>query len=438
MRLNRRNFLYIVILLCAVISTSAFIYRCSGGATIGAGSSEDLLEEEEIHEYKYGICIDSLTLVDGEVGSGESFSTIVSKFGVSGLTVEKIAAISKDVFDLRGMRLGASYCMITTSDSIATPLYFVYEHNIREYVVYSLQDSLYVHKETKPITSERRRLEASISSSLWNAIVDKGVSIELSEKMENVFQWSVDFYGIQSGDSFNVIYDEEFIDGKSVGIGTIYGAWFDTSGKRVMAIRHEYDDKVGYWDENGKSAKKAFLKAPLNFSRISSKFSPSRMHPVLRIRRPHYGVDYAAPTGTPVRAIADGTVTFRAYSGGGGNTIKIKHSQGYISGYLHLNGYAKGLTVGKRVAQGEVIGYVGSTGLSTGPHLDFRIWKNGTPIDPLKLGQEPGVPIPDSQLPAFKLVRDRIVSELEGGPYIPPVADSLTVVQADSIDIKEK
>ena len=221
----------------------------------------------------------------------------------------------------------------------------------------------------------------------------------------------------------------------------IWGARFEQGGKTYYAIPFVQDDKLGYWDEKGQSLRKNLLKAPLNYSRISSRFSSSRLHPVYRVRRPHYGVDYAAPSGTPVVAVGDGVVIAKGYSGGGGNTIKIKHNSGsLVSGYLHLKGYAKGIHKGARVRQGQLIGYVGATGVATGPHLDFRIWKNGTPIDPLKVPTEPAEPIREANRAEFEQIRDRIMAELNGDlpdslkvTSLVPVTDSLARSVADSL-----
>jgi murein DD-endopeptidase MepM/ murein hydrolase activator NlpD len=237
----------------------------------------------------------------------------------------------------------------------------------------------------------------------------------LAAELEDIYQWTVDFFGIQKGDNFTVIYDEKLIDTTHVGIGRIWGAKFTHAGKDVYAIPFKQGEKIQYWEYDGASLRKQLLKAPLKFTRISSRFSRARLHPVHRVYRPHLGVDYAAPSGTPVAAVADGVVTFRGWDrGGGGNTLKIKHAGNLVTGYLHLSRFAKGIAVGKRVSQGEIIGYVGSTGTSTGPHLDYRIWKNGTNIDPLKVPQEPAEPISAQNKAQFEQARDRIMAELNG------------------------
>lgn len=434
----RDKILYGIITVC-VVAIAVVLWKTF--STEKEGWQEDAVEEVDESEYLYGICIDSLNVESSEVESGQTLSAIFDKFGVAAQTVDKIVQASKGVFDARSFRGGNKYTVMTTNDSLSTLKYFVYETNKTEFVVFNLSDTICVSKDQKEVTRKRLQKSATIESSLWNSMISNGMNATLAMNLSDVFQWSIDFYAIQKGDEFNVIYDELFVDDKSIGVGTIYGAWFNQNGKRYYAIRHEYTDEKGnlvhgYWDNEGKSLKSAFLKAPLKFSRISSRFTHSRMHPVLRIRRPHLGVDYAAPSGTPVQAIGDGTVIMRAYSGGGGNTIKIKHARNYTSGYLHLKSYAKNLKVGSRVSQGQVIGYVGSTGVSTGPHLDFRIWRAGTAIDPLKLTDVKGEDISSKYKAAFMSNRDKIIAELEGKPYTEIIAaDSM---KTDSLKPKIK
>ncbi|MCF6357955.1 MAG: M23 family metallopeptidase [Draconibacterium sp.] len=245
-------------------------------------------------------------------------------------------------------------------------------------------------------------------------MVNSGQDPMLALELSDIFAWTIDFFAIQKGDRFRVIYDERFVDSTSIGIGEIYAVEFDHYGEPNYAFIFDQNNRLDYFDEKGKSLRKAFLKAPLKFSRISSRFSNSRMHPVLRIRRPHHGIDYAAPKGTPVMSIGDGTVIARAYQRrGGGNYLKIKHNSVYTTTYMHLNGFAKGVTTGSRVKQGQVIGYVGSTGLATGPHLDFRVHKNGSPVDPLKVKAPPVEPVKEENLARYNIVKDSLMNELQ-------------------------
>lgn len=383
--------------------------------------------ETRVPEYLYGIRIDSLNVTSETVQSGQTFSKILDSYGCSARTIDQVVRKCSGVFDLRQLREGNQYTVMTTMDSLSKLQYIIYESTMRDYIVFCFKDTITIHAQQKQIETRRRMASATIESSLWNAAVSAGMNGTVAMNLADVYQWSIDFYAIQPGDSFKVIYDELFIDNKSVGVGTIWGAIFNHNGKNYYAIRHEYTEKgirqQGYWDENGRSLKSAFLKAPLKYSRISSKFSNSRLHPVLRIRRPHHGVDYAAPKGTHVHAISNGVVTHKYYERGGGNVLKIKHTRGYVSGYLHLSGYAKGIKVGSQVKQGDLIGYVGSTGISTGPHLDFRIWHHGRPIDPLKMTDIKGEDIGKAQRAGFEVVKTKIMKELEGAEYHTPSAE---------------
>ena len=369
----------------------------------------------------YGINIDGYEILNDTVRMGETVGGILGRRGVSAVTVDRLDKVSKDVFPLRKIRADNAYTTFTRSytDSLGehtTLDYIVYHKNAIDYVVFGfVGDSVSVSLGSRPVEIVRKRCDASITSSLWGTIMEQDLPYALAAEFEDIYQWTVDFFGIQAGDSFKVIYDEKIVDGQSVGIGRIWGAEFVHGGKQYYAIPYAQDGKLRYWEANGESLRKQFLKAPLKYTRISSKFSKARLHPVYKIYRPHHGIDYAAPAGTPVHAVADGTVTFRGWDkGGGGNTLKIKHAGNMETGYLHLKSFAKGIAVGTRVSQGQLIGYVGSTGASTGPHLDFRIKKNGTPIDPLKMPQEPAEPIASAHKAAFEALRDRVIAELEG------------------------
>ncbi len=391
-------------------------------------------DKETPQSIVYGIVADDYRLETGEVAHGETMSKLLGNFGITPATVDRLDRASKEVFPLRNIRAGHKYTAFIHEDSLHAPHldHLVYECNRTDYVVFSfIDDSIAVHQETKPYTLRRTKKSAVINSSLWGAIMEQNLPYALAAEMEDVYQWTIDFFGIQKGDSFTVIYDERFIDDTvSVGIGQIWGARFTQNGKDYYAIPFHQDGKVRYWEADGNSLRKQLLKAPLKYSRISSRFSYARKHPIYKVYRPHTGVDYAAPKGTPVRAVADGVVVFKGWGGGGGNTLKIKHAGNLQTGYLHLSGYAKGITKGKRVVQGQLIGYVGSTGASTGPHLDYRIWKNGTPIDPLKIPQEPAEPIAKEQRAAFEFVRDRIMAELNG-----EVKDEERITRLDSLEL---
>lgn len=406
-------------------------------AFAGCGSDaapEESAPEEAPENILYGIVADDYRLETGEVGSGETMGKLLGSFGISAAAVDRLDRAAQEIFPLRNIRAGQKYTAFIHEDSLYAPHldHFVYESSLTDYVVFSFfDDSVAVRRDTKPYTLRRVRKSAEINSSLWGAIMEQNLPYALAAEMEDVYQWTVDFFSIQKGDRFTVIYDERFIDDTvSVGIGRIWGARFTQSGKDYYAIPFHQEGKVRYWEADGASLRKQLLKAPLKYTRISSRFTYARKHPIYKVYRPHTGVDYAAPAGTPVHAVADGTVIFKGWGGGGGNTLKIKHAGNLQTAYLHLSKYAKGIAQGSRVVQGQLIGYVGSTGASTGPHLDFRIWKNGTPIDPLKIPQEPAEPIARENRAAFEFVRDRILAELNG-----ELPEEQCITRLDSLEL---
>lgn len=393
-----------------------------------SGCSSETANVEEQANIIFGINADDYEVEKHSVESGETWSKILDSYGIDRSKVLTLDRLSADICPLRQIRAGNNYTTFIKSDSTMRRLdYVVYEKNLTDYVVFAFAgDSVAVTKGERQVDIRRQKRSAVIESSLWGAIMKENLPYALASELEDIYQWTVDFFGIQAGDSFTVIYDEKFIDTLSVGVGRVWGARFTHCGKEIYAIPFKQGDKVQYWEYDGGSLRKQLLKAPLKFTRISSTFSNARFHPILKKYRPHHGVDYAAPIGTPVRSVADGTVIAKSYQGAAGNMVKIKHPGNLTSGYLHLRGYAKGLHVGKRVSQGEIIGYVGSTGRSTGPHLDFRLWKGGTPINPLKIPQKPAEPISENNRTAFEHIRNRIVAELNGD-----VPDSIRVMKLD-------
>ncbi|MBW2622888.1 MAG: M23 family metallopeptidase, partial [Deltaproteobacteria bacterium] len=238
---------------------------------------------------------------------------------------------------------------------------------------------------------------------------------EVVLNFSDIFAYDIDFFtDIQTGDRFSIFYELKYLQGNLVGSGRILAAEFINNGKKLEAYYFEKSPgKGGYYDAEGRSLRKMFLKSPLRFRRISSYFSRSRYHPILKICRPHLGIDYAAPPGTPVETVADGKVTFKGWNGGYGRFVKIKHNRAYTTTYGHLSRYAKGLKKGKRVKQGDLIGYVGSSGLSTGPHLDYRMVKNGKFINPLALNLEPAPPIEASQRSRFHVHVENVKSQMD-------------------------
>ena len=361
----------------------------------------------------YGLPADSFHIEESTVFRNQNLSDILIERGVSTQAVDQIAKNSVTVFDVRKMKAGNRYTVFYSTDAARSPLFLAYDNNGVDYYLYSLTDSLKVTAGKHEVISKRQTVTGIINSSLWNAMKESNISPLLAVELSDIYAWTIDFFGIQKGDHFTVIYDEDFVGGESIGLGKIYSASFTQGGITFYAIRFTQEDGDSFFDEKGNSLRKSFLKAPLQFSRISSRFSNNRMHPVLRIVRPHHGVDYAAAKGTPVVSIGDGVVLQKSYqAAGGGNFVKIRHNSVYTTTYMHLSKFASGLKAGSRVRQGEVIGYVGSTGLSSGPHLDFRVYVGGSAVDPLKIKSQPAEPVKPANLIKFNTLRDSVLQML--------------------------
>lgn len=362
---------------------------------------------------EYGIPVDSFNVATGEIAPGKNLGEILGEYGVSASQVDSLSKLSDGKFDLRSIRAGHTFKVFVQPDSTQQLAYWVYEISPIQYVVFSFRDSLRVHVAQKPVRIVRKISRTTIKSSLWKAIADAKMNTALALELSEIYAWEVDFFGLKRNDSFKVVYDEMFVDSTSIGISKIYSAVFRHMGKDYYAFSYMQDSINSYWNEKGQSLKKAFLKAPLKFSRITSGYSMHRLHPVLKIFRPHQGIDYAAPVGTPVMTIGSGIVVLKAYSGSAGYWIKVKHAANFTTSYMHLSRFAKGTSLGGRVQQGQVIGFVGSTGYSTGAHLDFRVWKGSSPINPLKVQSPPEKPLRRESLDRFMLYRNSMMRLLK-------------------------
>ena len=394
-KLHTTNFTLLLILLL-------FLVSCGGGND-NAGKKEAKKQPEP--KYLYGICIDSLDVVEGNVKKNEFLANILQREGVSYNTVNYIDRNKRDVFDVRKIKVGNKYVFLKTRDSIPTAKYWIYEIDRINYAVFQLTDSLSAWKGEKEVITKVEHVGVEIKSSLWNAMAEAGCDYSLILELSDIYAWTIDFFGIQPGDSCKVIFEEKYIAGDTVpfGIGNVLASYFKNKGEGKYAFSYVQNGRKEYFDENGDNLRKAFLKAPLNYRRISSTFSEARLHPVHKIVRPHHGVDYAAPSGTPVQTIGDGTVIDKGWDKkGGGNYLKIKHNSTYTTTYMHLKGFAKGISKGCKVKQGQTIGYVGMSGTATGPHLDFRLQKNGTYIDPLKFKSPSAEPVKKENLEQYK------------------------------------
>lgn len=419
----------ILILLCiAAVSCNREpeqIYLAEQEVPVTESPAERMAAHESL-ENIFGL--DSLRCEDGKVKNGQFFSTLLERLGLSAREAYDLTQATDSVFNPRNLRVGNTYkayygeispraslgrddnAVVSSASSPVIPSeveeslqYLVYDQYRGSQIVFRCQPPYEAWQYDKPVSIEQRYADVTIQNSLWVDMTDAGVSPLLVSDLSDIYAWTVDFFGLQKGDRFRVLYEEKVCDGEVIAIDTVRYAVFTHSGQDFPMVMYNAGDGGNiWWNEKGESMRKAFLKAPLKFSRISSGFSYARRHPVTRKVQPHTGVDYAAPKGTPVMSIGDGVVTSMKNEGAGGNTVRITHNSVYKTAYLHLSKYGPGLKVGQRVRQGQVIGYVGSTGRSTGPHLDFRVWKNGTPINPLKMDSPPAEPLKAEYMPAFE------------------------------------
>ena len=360
---------------------------------------EDVLPQQSRY-YLYGIPADSFTILKSKIKRNQVISDLLVEHGVEYKDILNVSQNYRHVFDVRHFRSGNPYTLFM--NDLSTASYFIYEINNVDFVVYDFDNDT-VYTGQKETYVEKKAASGVIESSLYVTLQQNGINPMLTMELEDVFGWVIDFYRLQKGDHFKVIYSEKFVEGKSAGIDKIIATVFSHYDNDYYAFYFQPDGvEVGnYFDESGGSLRKAFLKSPLKYSRITSKYSKKRFHPVLKQYKAHLGVDYAAPTGTPIRAVGDGVVEEARYKKNNGNYVKIKHNSKYSTQYLHMSKFASGIKPGAKVVQGQTIGYVGSTGLATGPHVCFRFWKNGVQVDPLSVQIPPSEPIEEQYLSEY-------------------------------------
>lgn len=376
---------------------------CTFSCTLFQGKrAGEQIDVQKDTVYPLGFCTDSFRVVTGKVQPGDNFTSWVTRLGLPREQAYGLTVACDTVFDVRKFRAGNTWNAYY-SDSTSLR-YIVYDNSRVLQTVFQCSDSLAVWKYRKKVETFERSADVTIETSLWNDMLEAGAPAQLVIDLSDIYAWTVDFFGLQKGDRFRVLYSEDMCEGSSVGVSGIWYAEFLRGSTVLPAVYFDqHDGGNKYWNQKGESMRKAFLKAPLKFSRISSGFSYHRLHPVHGTVRQHTGVDYAAPTGTPVMSIGDGTVLSAGWGkGGAGNMVKVRHNSVYTTAYLHLSKMA--VKAGQRVSQGQVIGYVGMTGTATGPHLDFRVWKNGTPVNPLTLESPPSEPVKKENIAALDSV----------------------------------
>lgn len=360
---------------------------------------------EDSIQILFNLRADKYNINEKSIRKNEFLSTLLSEYDIDARKVSLIAEKSKPIFDVRKMSAGKHITTFTEKDNPKKLAYFVYQPNAIDYVVYDLRDSIHVYAEQKEVTTDIQNIQGTIEVSLHQALEDSGSSPELAFPLSQIFGGVVNFYAIQPGDWFRIQYERQSVENEFIGIGKIKSAIFSHKGKEHEAFyfKPEGATEGNYYDNEGNSLHRAFLKAPLKYSRISSRFSGRRLHPVKKVWKAHLGTDFAAPHGTPIIATANGVVTESQFGRGNGNYVKIKHNKTYTTQYLHMS--KRAVKKGQRVKQGQVIGYVGSTGLATGPHVCYRFWENGRQVDALKKNFKSSEPIDSKYKEAFaKLV----------------------------------
>ncbi|TXK44451.1 peptidoglycan DD-metalloendopeptidase family protein [Pontibacter qinzhouensis] len=370
-------------------------------------------EEEGPAPIVFGIPTDSMKIVEGEVKRGENLSVILADYNISAVTIDKLSQKAKDIYNVRKINARQKYLVLHAKDAARTAQYFIFEPNKVEYIVYDLRGDLEVKKIKREMEVVEKAISGEISHSLYASILKAGGSAQLVNTFADIYAWRLDLNRIQPGDKFKLIYEEKVVNGTRIGVGKLKAAYFEHQGQPLYAIAFDQDNDSGYFDQNGKSLKKAFLREPLEYSRISSRYTMNRFHPVQKVNKPHLGTDFAARAGTPIRTVGDGVVVEAKFTRGNGNYVKIKHNGTYTTQYLHMSKFAKGIKAGVRVQQGQTIGYVGSTGLATGPHLCYRFWKNGKQVDGLKVQLPEAEPINKKHMPTFLTQKEIIVQQME-------------------------
>ncbi len=404
-----------------VILSILALFSCGDNDKVSEAINDnpDKVDSVEVKEPQmlYGFPVDSFKVVGDEVKKNQFFSDLVTSHGISYAMMNRMATEGKEHFDVRRLRAGRHYTVFEKKDSTEEAQILVYEIDRVNYVVYDLRDSLKIYRDKKPVEIVTKTASGVINSSLYMTLENQGYNPALAITLSEVYAWSIDFYHIQKGDRFKVIYEETVVDGESIDIKRIKAAYFEHFKKPYYAIQFSQDGHAGYYDQDNRGLRRQFLKAPVKFSRISSRFTMKRYHPVQKRNKPHLGTDYAAPKGTPIYSTANGVVTHARYSKYNGNYVKVKHNSVYTTQYLHMSKIKRGIRPGVRVNQGDVIGFVGSTGLATGPHVCYRFWKNGKQVDPYRQKLPKAEPIKKANLETYKGIKEAVMKELDAIEY---------------------
>ncbi len=404
----------------------------------GADTTTEVVEKDSIiiapQIIEYGFVLDSFQVIRDTVQDNWTMSHMFAPHGISQWEINQAAEMAADsLIGLRYVKEGVPFIILAEmGDTSGNAQYCIYPKNIVDYVVFDFSDSIVVEKRSKPNEITERILSGEIiqnsnlTFALDQQLSDINMTGEMAEYIAGVFAWTIDFFRLHPGDEFKVIYNEKSVEGTPYAVGGISSAWFKHQGHEFYAFQYALDSagtQIGFFNEEGKEMRRPFLMAPVKYSRISSGYTSRRFHPVQQRWKAHLGTDYAAPKGTPIMSTANGTVIAASYTSGNGNYVKVKHDDTYTTQYLHMTGFADGIRKGVYVEQGQTIGYVGSTGLATGPHVCYRFWKNGKQINHRAEKFPTSVPMIDSLLPAYLEYIQPIRARIDSMPITPYIVE---------------
>jgi murein DD-endopeptidase MepM/ murein hydrolase activator NlpD len=413
MRKRSIGFLGVILLTISVVFVNRYYLPSLVQSEVATDSLQLYTVNIKAPNVLYGMVVDNYTVIEDKIKRNEVLGDILEAYHVPANIIHQVSQLSRNVFDVRKIAPNKKYTLICAQDSLKTAKALVYEPNPIDYIVFNFEDTLRVDVCKRDVVILEKNIVGEIESNLSETIENLGISHELTNKFVDIFGWQVDFQRLQKGDKFKLIYEEAQVEGVSVGIKEINAIYFEHSGSPYYAFPFDQGEGTDYFDDEGKSLRKALLKYPIEFTRISSRYTMNRFHPVQKRWKAHLGTDFAAPTGTPIRSVGDGIIEEAQYKSNNGNYVKVRHNGTYTTQYLHMSRIADGVRAGTRVRQGQTIGYVGSTGLATGPHLCYRFWKNGVQVDALRVELPPSQPVKKDQMEAFDRVKQELTKKLD-------------------------
>lgn len=408
----------------AIFGTVAFFLTQSDKITSFIGNADE--ENPKIGAFavvnptvKYGFALDTFHVIEDKIQSDDIFTTMLMKRGLTYVQADSLAKAAKPYYDFEKILNGKPYTVLMRDPATGYD-YFIYEPDPKRYIVLNFKE-LSIKEVKREVTTREFEASGKVEDNLWDSMVENGFSYALTDMVEDALKYQIDLRKFHDGDEYKLIWEEEFVEGHSVGVKCLKAAYFKQKSEEKPIYAIYYDNEKGekgWYSKDGAAMKDGFLKSPLKYSHISSHYNLKRLHPILGYVRPHFGTDYAAPYGTPILSVAAGVVEEARHGGGNGNYVKIRHVKPYQSQYLHMSRFAKGIKPGTHVKQGEVIGYVGATGLATGPHVCFRFWKNGSQVDHLREKLPQTSIFSSADKAKFKDLSTGFIAQLEKVPFL--------------------